>query len=69
MSDGTDICNMFIADVVKVTVYLVDMNDFADVNKVYGSVFGQSPPARACVEVSALPKGALVEMDAVAYLG
>ena len=57
------------ADVVKCNVYLTDMDDFAAVNEVYGSYFdrtGQPPPARACVEVAALPKGARVEIDAVA---
>lgn len=58
-----------VTDVVKVTVYLTDIGEFAEVNKVYDGVFGEALPARACVQVSALPKGALVEMDAVAYLG
>lgn len=54
--------------VLKVTIYLQNMSDFARVNAVYGEYFGAEPPARACVEVSALPKGALVEMDAIAQL-
>jgi len=58
-----------LGDVVKVTVYLADMGDFAAVNAVYGKFFESDPPARACIQASALPKGALVEMDAVAYLG
>ena len=53
-------------DVLRTTVYLVSMDDFPIVNEVYGRVFGSHPPARACVEVSRLPKGALVEIDAVA---
>ena len=55
-----------LADVVKTTVFLVNMDDFAAVNAVYARHFGESKPARACVEVSKLPKGALVEMDAIA---
>ena len=54
---------------VKVTVYLKDMDDFAAVNEVYAAFFGESPPARACVEVARLPLGALVEIDAVARVG
>ena len=52
--------------VVRATVYLTDMDDFAAVNEVYAGYFSDSPPARACVEVSRLPLGALVEIDAVA---
>ncbi len=52
--------------VVKTTVYLVDMNDFQAVNAVYEKYFGNHRPARACVQVSALPKGATVEIDAIA---
>lgn len=55
--------------VVKTTIYLVDLADFTAVNKVYAKHFSSTPPARATVEVSALPKGALVEIDAVAYCG
>jgi 2-iminobutanoate/2-iminopropanoate deaminase len=52
--------------VVRVTVYLTDMNDFAAVNKVYARYFASAYPARSCVEVSRLPLGALVEIDALA---
>ena len=53
--------------VVRCTVYLVDMGDFAAVNEVYGRYFGgDEPPSRACVAVAALPKGARVEIDAIA---
>lgn len=52
--------------VVKTTIYLADMNDFATVNEVYADYFGQSLPARATVEVSRLPKDVRVEIDAVA---
>lgn len=55
--------------VVKTTIYLADMNDFATVNEQYSVYFGAIAPARATVQVAALPKDALVEIDAVAYLG
>lgn len=55
-------------DLVKVTIYLADMGDFAAVNSVYATFFEQDPPARACVEVSRLPKDARVEIEATAYL-
>lgn len=52
--------------VVRTTVYLVDMDDFEEVNRVYASFFPDDPPARVCVEVRRLPKDARVEIDAVA---
>lgn len=52
--------------VVKVTAYLVDMNDFVEFNGVYGEYFTDAPPARATVGVAALPKGARVEVECVA---
>lgn len=55
--------------VVKTTIYLTDLGSFAVVNEVYGGYFQGTPPARATVQVSALPKGAQVEIDAVALLG
>lgn len=55
-------------NVVKTTIYLVDLNDFVRVNEVYGSFFTSTPPARATIEVSALPLGARVEIDAIARL-
>ncbi len=54
------------ADVVKTTIYLVDLADFQAVNETYAKRFGQNPPARATVQVAALPKGARVEIDAIA---
>ncbi len=54
------------ADVVRCTIYLVDLGEFAAVNAVYGRYFPSSPPARATVQVSALPRGARVEIDAIA---
>lgn len=56
------------AQVVKTTVFLQDMNDFAEMNSVYGEVFGENPPARSTVQVAKLPLGALVEIEAVALL-
>jgi 2-iminobutanoate/2-iminopropanoate deaminase len=51
---------------VKTTVYLVDLNDFQGMNEVYASHVGDKPPARATVEISALPSGAKVEIEAIA---
>ena len=53
--------------VVKTTIFLQSMEDFAAVNEVYGRYFGEVPPARATVAVSGLPKGVRVEIEAVAY--
>jgi 2-iminobutanoate/2-iminopropanoate deaminase len=53
-------------DVVKTTVFLTDMSDFAAMNQVYAEVFGDSPPARSTVAVAALPGGARVEVEAIA---
>jgi 2-iminobutanoate/2-iminopropanoate deaminase len=54
------------ADVVKTTIYLLDLGDFQTVNGIYAKRFTNAPPARATVQVSALPKGARVEIDAIA---
>jgi len=54
--------------VVKTTIFLTDLGDFTKVNEVYGSYLGAVPPARATVQVAALPRGARVEIDAVAVL-
>lgn len=55
-------------DVTKTTVFIVDMADFQAVNEVYAETFGKDAPARSCVAVAALPKGARVEIEAVAVL-
>lgn len=55
-------------DVVKTTVYLTDLSLFTEMNEVYAQFFSQTRPARATVQVAALPKGALVEIDAIAAL-
>jgi len=60
-------CSM--PSVVKVTIYLKSMSDFAAVNEVYGGYFPADPPARATVEVSRLPKDAALEMDFTAWKG
>ncbi len=53
-------------DVVKTTVFIRNMNDFGTVNSIYAAFFGEHKPARSCVEVSALPKGGLVEIEVTA---
>lgn len=55
-------------DVVKTTVFLYDLNDFPVVNEVYGKVLGDARPARSTVQVAALPRGVLVEIEAVVAL-
>jgi 2-iminobutanoate/2-iminopropanoate deaminase len=57
------------ASVVKTTIYLTNLAHFATVNEVYGSYFSGAPPARATVQVAALPRGVQVEIDAVAVVG
>jgi 2-iminobutanoate/2-iminopropanoate deaminase len=56
------------AEVAKTTIYLTDLKDFAIVNEVYGKHVGASPPARATVQVAALPRGVAVEIDAIAVV-
>lgn len=58
--------NLGWGDVVKTTVYLHDMADFPKVNEIYGNLLGDARPARSTVQVAALPRGALVEIDVVA---
>lgn len=55
-----------LANVVKTTIFVTDLADFAVINQVYGSFFGDDPPARSTVQVAALPLGARVEIEAVA---
>ena len=57
---------MTCADVVKTTVFLADINDFAAINAIYAEYFTDEAPARSCVQVAALPKGALFEVEAIA---
>jgi 2-iminobutanoate/2-iminopropanoate deaminase len=56
-------------DVVKTTIFLIDMDDFATVNGIYGRFVGDPPPARSTVAVAGLPKGARVEIELIARLG
>lgn len=60
-SDG-----LSVGDIVKTTIFVVNMDEFADINLVYHSVFGEHKPARSTVGVSSLPRGALVEIEAIA---
>ena len=55
-----------LADVLKTTIFLTDLGDFQTVNEIYGSYFSSEPPARSTVQVSALPKGAKVEIEVIA---
>jgi 2-iminobutanoate/2-iminopropanoate deaminase len=54
-----------LGDAVKLTIYTTDMGAFSEVNEVYGSFFETDPPARVAIGVAALPRGAMVEIDAV----
>lgn len=54
--------------IVKTTIYLTDLGDFEKVNEIYGSYFENEPPARTTVQVAALPKGAKVEIEAIAFI-
>ena len=56
-------------NVVKTTVYLADLSDFAEMNETYGRFFGEVPPARSTVEVSRLPRDVRVEIDVIALAG
>jgi 2-iminobutanoate/2-iminopropanoate deaminase len=57
-----------IGHVVKTTVFLKDMNDFPKMNAIYAEFFGENPPARSTVEVAGLPKGGVVEIEAVVLI-
>lgn len=61
-----DAAGATLADVVKTTVFLADINDFSAMNEVYARFFGDPPPARTTVEVAALPKGFKVEIECIA---
>jgi 2-iminobutanoate/2-iminopropanoate deaminase len=62
-------CGASLADVAKTTVFVTNIASFGAVNEIYAEVFGDHRPARSTVEVSALPGGALVEMEVWAYVG
>jgi 2-iminobutanoate/2-iminopropanoate deaminase len=57
------------AAVVKTTIFLADLQDFGAVNEVYARYFPREPPARATVQAAGLPRGALIEIEAIAVLG
>ncbi|HEY4282021.1 MAG TPA: RidA family protein [Chthoniobacterales bacterium] len=57
------------ADIVKTTIFLMDLGDFQKVNEIYGSYFKHEPPARSTVQVAGLPKGARVEIEVIALAG
>jgi 2-iminobutanoate/2-iminopropanoate deaminase len=57
-----------LSHVAKTTIFLVDLGDFAVVNEIYGTYFATNPPARSTVQVSALPRGARIEIEAIAVL-
>ncbi|MDY0189285.1 MAG: RidA family protein [Desulfuromonas sp.] len=61
--------NLNFSHVVKTTIFLTDLNDFALVNEIYAQYFPLPAPARACVQVAALPKGCAIEIEWVAYCG
>lgn len=60
-TEGADMSN-----IIKTTVFLRDMNDFTDMNEVYAEYFKENPPARSTVQVAGLPKGCIVEIEAIA---
>ncbi len=64
-----DAAGVTFEDVVKTTIFLADMGDFAVVNAIYGRFMPDPPPARSTVQVAALPKGGLVEIEAIARRG
>lgn len=53
-------------NVIKTTVFITNMDNFQKVNEIYGKYFGENPPARSCIEVSRLPRNALVEIELIA---
>ena len=62
-------CGSELAGVVKTTVYIKDMGEFARMNEVYGKYFSENPPARSTVEAARLPRDVRVEIDAIAIVG
>ncbi len=58
-----------LANVVKTTIFLKDLNDFAEVNAAYAPFFPENPPARACVQVAKLPRDAKIEIEVIAVKG
>ncbi len=69
LSAVLDAAGLGFADVVKTTIFLADIDDFATVNGIYGTHMPDPPPARSTFAVAALPKGAVVEIEAIAVRG
>jgi 2-iminobutanoate/2-iminopropanoate deaminase len=68
ISSVLDAAGASMADVVKTTIFMVDITQFATVNAIYGTAFPSPPPARSTVQVAALPLGGLVEIEAIALV-
>ncbi len=68
LSSVLEFAGTSLANVVKTTIFLRDINDFARMNGVYGEFFKENPPARSSVQVAALPLGAAVEIEAIVLL-
>jgi 2-iminobutanoate/2-iminopropanoate deaminase len=66
LSEVLKVANSSLEKVVKTTIYLSDINDYTKVNEIYGHYFSNHRPARAAFAVAALPKGALIEIEAIA---
>lgn len=66
LSAVLEAAEMDFSNVVKAVVYLTDLADFSEVNKIYAEQFKENPPARSCVQVAALPAGAQVEIELIA---
>ena len=60
--------NTSLNNVIKTTIFIKDMNDFATINKIYSTYFNDHKPARSCVEVARLPKDVLIEMEVIAKI-
>src|SRR5438105_15360735 len=69
LSEVLEACGSSLGSVVKTTVYLKDMGDFAPMNDVYARYFRENPPARATVEAARLPRDVQVEIDCIAVVG
>ena len=66
LSAGLEAAGSSLEKVIKTTIFLQDLNDFEKVNEIYGDYFKDNLPARSCVQVAKLPKGAIIEIEAIA---
>jgi 2-iminobutanoate/2-iminopropanoate deaminase len=64
LNEADSDCN----NILKTTIFLSDLNNFSEVNKIYSEYFDGAPPARSCIEVSKLPKNSLIEIEAIAKI-